>query len=381
MLYLYSMQKITVLGAGMVGRAMAIDLARDYEVTSADLSATNLKKLESYGIHTRQTNLWDAHNIREVIAGADLVVGAVPGFMGFQTLKTVIEAGKNCVDISFFDEDPFLLDELAREKGVTAVMDVGVAPGMDNILLGYHNKRMQVDRFVCLVGGLPSERKWPFEYKAPFSPSDVLEEYTRPARYVRDGQMITMPALSEPELMDFEGVGTLEAFNSDGLRSLIRTMPDIPNMVERTLRYPGHIELMRVLRASGFFSKTAIDIDGHPVRPLDLTSKLLFPHWELGPEEEEFTVMRVVIEGMQDGEPASYTYELLDRYDPETRTSSMSRTTGYTCTAAARLVLHGAFDRKGIFPPEFLGEEEDHVRFIMHHLKDRGVVYKGWSYE
>lgn len=381
MLYLYSMQKITVLGAGMVGRAMAIDLARDYEVTSADLSATNLKKLESYGIHTRQTNLWDAHNIREVIAGADLVVGAVPGFMGFQTLKTVIEAGKNCVDISFFDEDPFLLDELAREKGVTAVMDVGVAPGMDNILLGYHNKRMQVDRFVCLVGGLPSERKWPFEYKAPFSPSDVLEEYTRPARYVRDGQMITMPALSEPELMDFEGVGTLEAFNSDGLRSLIRTMPDIPNMVERTLRYPGHIELMRVLRASGFFSKTAIDIDGHPVRPLDLTSILLFPHWELGPEEEEFTVMRVVIEGMQDGEPASYTYELLDRYDPETRTSSMSRTTGYTCTAAARLVLHGAFDRKGIFPPEFLGEEEDHVRFIMHHLKDRGVVYKGWSYE
>ncbi len=381
MLYLYSMQKITVLGAGMVGRAMAIDLARDYEVTSADLSATNLKKLESYGIHTRQTNLWDAHNIREVIAGADLVVGAVPGFMGFQTLKTVIEAGKNCVDISFFDEDLFLLDELAREKGVTAVMDVGVAPGMDNILLGYHNKRMQVDRFVCLVGGLPSERKWPFEYKAPFSPSDVLEEYTRPARYVRDGQMITMPALSEPELMDFEGVGTLEAFNSDGLRSLIRTMPDIPNMVERTLRYPGHIELMRVLRASGFFSKTAIDIDGHPVRPLDLTSKLLFPYWELGPEEEEFTVMRVVIEGMQDGEPASYTYELLDRYDPETRTSSMSRTTGYTCTAAARLVLHGAFDRKGIFPPEFLGEEEDHVRFIMHHLKDRGVVYKGWSYE
>ena len=105
-----------------------------------------------------------------------------------------------------------------------------------------------------------------------------------------------MPALSEPELMEFAEVGTLEAFNSDGLRSLIRTMPDIPNMIERTLRYPGHIELMRVLRETGFFSKEAILVKGQAIRPIDLTSQLLFPMWKLEQEEEEFTVMRVIIE-------------------------------------------------------------------------------------
>jgi lysine 6-dehydrogenase len=369
-------KNIVVLGAGMVGRAMAIDLAKDHLVTSADISTSNLALLKPYGICAVPTDLSDKKAVQELIKDADLVIGAVPGFMGFETLKTVIESGKNICDISFFDEDPFLLNDLAVEKGVTAIMDIGVAPGMDNIFLGYHNRRMQVDNFVCLVGGLPRERRWPYEYKAPFSPSDVLEEYTRPARYVRHGQQVIMPALSEPELMDFDGVGTLEAFNSDGLRSLIRTMPGIPNMIERTLRYPGHIELMRVLRETGFFSKEMIEVGGQTIRPLDLTSKLLFPMWKLGAEEEEFTVMRIIIEGKEHDARKKYQYDLLDRYDPQTKTSSMSRTTGYTCTAAARLVLNGQYKRKGVFPPEFLGEEEADVQFIVDQLKQRGVIYK-----
>jgi lysine 6-dehydrogenase len=369
-------KNIVVLGAGMVGRAMAIDLAKDHLVTSADISETNLSWLRTHGICTVPIDLSNKEAVQALIKDADLVIGAVPGFMGFETLRTVIESGKNICDISFFDEDPFLLDALAKEKGVTAIMDIGVAPGMDNIFLGYHNRRMQVDNFVCLVGGLPRERRWPYEYKAPFSPSDVLEEYTRPARYVRHGQQVIMPALSEPELMDFDGVGTLEAFNSDGLRSLIRTMPGIPNMIERTLRYPGHIELMRVLRETGFFSKEMIEVGGQTIRPLDLTSKLLFPMWKLGAEEEEFTVMRIIIEGKEHDARKKYQYDLLDRYDPQTKTSSMSRTTGYTCTAAARLVLNGQYKRKGVFPPEFLGEEEADVQFIVDQLKQRGVIYK-----
>jgi len=369
------MQKVTVLGAGMVGRAMAIDLAKDFQVTSVDISSDNLAILEQKGIQTKNADLWDEHQVREAISDADLVVGAVPGFMGFKTLKTVIEAGKNICDISFFDEDPFLLDELAKKNNVTAIMDIGVAPGMDNIFLGYHYRRMEVKKFVCLVGGLPRERRWPFEYKAPFSPVDVLEEYTRPARYVKDGKQVTMPALSEPELMHFDGVGTLEAFNSDGLRSLIKTMPDVPDMIERTLRYPGHIELMRVLRDTGFFSKEAIEVNGQIVKPLDFTSELLFPHWKLGEKEEEFTVMRVIVEGIENGQTKLYTYDLLDRYDSESETSSMSRTTGYTCTGAARLVLSGQYDKKGVFPPEFLGEEDAHVNFILTHLGERGVFY------
>ena len=370
------MKKIIVLGAGMVGRAMAIDLSKDFEVYSTDISEENLSRLNAFNIKTIQADLSNKETIKELIADKDLVIGAVPGFMGFETFKTVIESGKNTSDISFFDEDPFLLNDVAINNNVTAVMDIGVAPGMDNIILGYHNKRMQVTDFICLVGGLPAARVWPYEYKAPFSPADVLEEYTRPARFVVEGKTITKPALSETELMQFEDIGTLEAFNSVGLRSLIKTMPNIPNMIERTLRYPGHIELMRVFRESGFFSKEEIDIKGKKIRPLDLTSKLLFPQWKLGEEEKEFTVMRVIVSGMENNKKVTYTYDLLDRYDPVTKTSSMARTTGYTCTGAARLILENKFNRKGVSTPEFVGEDENCFNTMLNYLKDRNINYR-----
>lgn len=370
------MKKVIVLGAGMVGRAMAIDLSKQYSVYSADISHENLNRLSDHNITTLKADLSDKEKIKELVSEMDLVIGAVPGSMGFETLKTIIECGKNVSDISFFNEDAFLLDDLAKKNNVTVITDVGVAPGMDNIILGYHNKRMQVDNFICLVGGLPQQRIWPYEYKAPFSPSDVLEEYTRPARFVVDKKIVVKEALSEPELMHFDGIGTLEAFNSDGLRSLIFTMPHIPNMIERTLRYPGHIELMRILRDSGFFSKEEIDIKGNKIKPLDLTSKLLFPKWKLGDEEEEFTVMRVIVSGKENNISKTYTYDLLDKYDPITKTSSMARTTGYTCTAAANLILESAYTRKGISTPEFLGEDENNFNSIIQYLEKRGVFYK-----
>lgn len=370
------MKKVIVLGAGMVGRAMAIDLSKDLDVYSADISEENLSKLSQHNIKTLKADLSNKETIKGLIADKDLVIGAVPGFMGFETFKTVIESRKNTSDISFFDEDPFILNDVALKNNVTAVMDIGVAPGMDNIILGYHNKRMQVTDFICLVGGLPAARIWPYEYKAPFSPADVLEEYTRPARFVVDGKIITKPALSEPELMKFEDIGTLEAFNSDGLRSLIKTMPNIPNMIERTLRYPGHIELMRVFRESGFFSKEEIDIKGKKIRPLDLTSKLLFPQWKLGDEEKEFTVMRVIVSGLENNKQVTYTYDLLDRYDATTKTSSMARTTGYTCTGAARLILENKYTRKGVSTPEFVGEDENCFNTMLNYLKDRNINYR-----
>lgn len=370
------MKKITVLGAGQVGRAMAIDLCRDYEVTSADISLANLLLLsQNHPIKTIKTDLSAAAEIKKVIADADLVVGAVPGFMGFEMVKTVLGSKKNIVDISFFNEDIFLLDKLAKENNVVAVMDCGVAPGMDNIILGYYNKRMEVKRFECLVGGLPVVRTWPYEYKAPFSPIDVIAEYTRPARFVKEGQLVTMPALSEPELLDFDEVGTLEAFNTDGLRSIIKTMK-IPDMIERTLRYPGHINYMKVLRETGFFSEEPININGTEVRPIDLTSKLLFPKWKLQDGEEEFTIMRVTVEGTQNGKEKKYVYDLLDRYDKKTSTASMSRTTGYTCTGVARLVIENKYTRIGISPPEYVGEDENCFKDVLSYLKDRNVIYK-----
>ena len=207
-------QHIVVLGAGLVGSAMALDLSTKFEVTAIDRDEEALKRLAAAGLKTRVANLKSAEVLQTVIEDADLVVGALPGFMGYQAMRTIIEAGKNMVDISFFAEDPFELDALAKKHGVSIVMDCGVAPGMDNVILGYHNQRMQVERFRCLVGGLPLVREWPWEYKAVFSPIDVIEEYIRPARYVEDGHIKIREALSDAELIHFETAGTLEAWNS-----------------------------------------------------------------------------------------------------------------------------------------------------------------------
>jgi len=369
-------KKVIVLGAGLVGKAMAIDLAKTFDVTSVDINEESLRDIGTLNIATQKVDLADLQALCVVIKSFDLVVGAVPGFMGFQTARAVIEAGKNMVDISFFPEDPFDLDALAKSNNVTIVTDCGVAPGMGNIILGHHNQTMKINSSECLVGGLPVVREWPYEYKAVFSPIDVIEEYIRPARYVQNGKVVIKEALSDPELIHFDGVGTLESWNSDGLRSLIKTMPHIPNMIEKTLRYPGCIEYLRVLRETGFFSYEEMDIRGNKVRPIDVTAKLLFPKWKLKPGEEEFTVMRIRISGTENNQQKTYEYNLLDRTDKTTGTLSMARTTGYTCTAVAHLVLDGSYSRKGISPPEFLGEKETNFKFIMNYLEERGVKYK-----
>lgn len=370
------MKKIIVLGAGLVGNAIVLDLAKDYDVTAVDINPEPLNKLfESHCLKTIVADLSDEHTVKNLVKDYDLVIGAVPGFMGFQTVKYVIESNKNIVDISFFPEDLFELDELAKKHNVTAVVDCGVAPGMGNIILGYHNERMKIENYKCFVGGLPLVREWPYEYKAVFSPIDVIEEYIRPARYVENGKVIIREALSDPEHLFFENAGTLEAWNSDGLRSLIKTM-NIPNMIEKTMRFPGSIEYLRVLRASGFFSYDEIEVKGIKIRPIDVTAKLLFPKWKLKPGEGDFTAMRILIDGLENGINKKYTYNLYDKYDEKTNTISMARTTGYTCTAAANLVLNGDFNRIGICPPEYLGINEQNFNFILNYLKERDVIYK-----
>jgi len=369
------MKKIVVLGSGMVGRIIALDLSGEFDVTAVDVDPANLSKLEGTAVRPRRADLQSPAAIREIVGPADLVIGAVPGSMGFATLREVIATGRDIVDISFFPEDALVLDQAARTAGVTAVVDCGVAPGMDNMILGFHAARMTVERFACYVGGLPFRREFPFEYKAPFSPADVIEEYTRPARYVENGHLVVKPALSDVENMDFPEIGTLEAFNSDGLRSLLETMKKVPNMIEKTLRYPGHVEHIRALRDSGFFETDEIDVKGRRVRPLDVTSAVLFKHWHLHEEDDEFTVMRIIVEGRADGRPKRVQYDLFDRRDQRTGFSSMSRTTGFPAAAAARQILKGLFRRKGVSPPEILGADEAVFRAVMDDLAARDVVY------
>ncbi len=369
--------KIIVLGAGLVGNVIAMDLANnpDYNVTVADINQDILEELSSKAdIQTIFADLSNKEMIKEIIEDFDLVVGALPGFMGYETLKTVIESGKNTVDISFFEEDPFSLDELAKEKGVTAVIDCGVAPGLSNIVLGHVNSILDsTEKFLCFVGGLPQAREWPFEYKAPFSPIDVIEEYTRLARYVEDNKIVVIPALSESELIEFPDIGTLEAFNTDGLRTLLRTM-DIPNMKEKTMRYPGHIEKMRMLRETGFFDKEPIEVGGKKIIPLELTSKLLLKSWNMEKGDKDLTVMRIIIEGSRENQKFRYTYNLIDFYDEENDLISMARTTGYTCTAVVKLMKEGVLVQKGIIPPEIIGQNLEAYKSVENYLKDRNVI-------
>jgi len=367
------MKKILVLGAGMVGRAIAKDLAKDHDINVMDISKENLSKLKNIeNIKVIKSDAGDMKLLKKYSSDCDLVISAVPGFLGFEILKKIIKCKKNIIDISFFDKDAFELDELAEKNKVTAVVDCGVAPGLSNIILGYHNSKMNIDSFECMVGGLPEKRDWPYQYKAPFSPIDVIEEYTRPSRIVKNGKVIVKEALSDIETVKIEPVGELEAFNTDGLRSLLKTMK-ISNMTEKTLRYPGHTELMKILRETGFFSNEKLLINGNRVSPLEMTSKLLFPIWRLADEEKEFTVLKIKITGTQKDKPIEYQYSIFDKYDDKTKTSSMARTTGYTCTAAARLVLGGQFLQTGICPPEFIGAEQNCFEIVINELEKRGI--------
>ena len=371
--------KIIVLGCGLVGSAIVRDLALEpaFHVTAVDISQQSLDRVPAHpSIAFVREDLSSPEHIRELVSPYDLVIGAVPGFMGYRTVEAVIQAGKNIVDISFFPEDPFTLDTYAGERGVTAIVDCGVAPGCSNILMGHVNSVLDTtSRFLCYVGGLPLVRRKPYEYAAVFSPVDVIEEYTRTARYVENGRLVLREALTDIELLDFEGVGTLEAFNTDGLRTLAVTM-NAPDMKEKTMRYPGHADLMRVLRDTGFFGLEPVTIRGMQIRPLDFTAALLFPKWKLQDGEEDVTVMRVVVEGMKDDVFTRYTYDLLDRYDMNTQTTSMARTTGYTCSVAARLVAAGVFKRKGISPPEYIGAQADAFSALIDGLEMRKVCFR-----
>jgi saccharopine dehydrogenase-like NADP-dependent oxidoreductase len=369
-------RKVIILGGGMIGSAMAQDLRGrpEWDVTVADVREEVLARAaQRYQVRTVRADLASPDAIGALVGGHEIVIGALPSVIGFRTLKAVLEAGRSCVDISFMPENALELDALARQRGVTAVVDCGIAPGVSNVMAGYAVTQLgRCQRLEIYVGGLPVERHWPFEYKAGFAPYDVIEEYTRPARLVEHGRVVVKEALSEPELMDFRGVGTLEAFLTDGLRSLIHTL-DVPFMKEKTLRYPGHIHLMRALRDTGFFGKELVDIGGQRIRPLDATAALMFPKWTFAEGEADITVLRVVAEGERDGRLVRYRWDLMDSFDEATGLRSMSRTTAFPATIMAGILADGTFRRPGVHAPESVGREPGLLDRMLAELAERGV--------
>ncbi len=372
------MKKVAVLGGGLVGTPMALDLHKDenIRVKLADINEDHLTRARNEGIDCYQMDILEEGQLEDFVSDVDYVINALPGEIGYESLKRAVSAGKSGVDIAFYPEDFSELQELAIEKGVCWVVDMGVAPGMSHLLSAFATTQLdETDDIKIYVGGLPKDTHSYWQYKAPFSPSDVLEEYTRPARFIRNGEEISLPALSETELLSFPVVGELEAFNSDGLRSLMKSL-NVENMIEKTLRYPGYVDKINVLKETGLFSQNEKDIKGAKVKPLDMTSQLLFSQWKLGEEEVDFTVMQIKVKGKLKGEERTVVYNLYDEYDPSTRVHSMARTTGYAATSVLRVMIDGFFDLPGVHAPEMLAFHDSVVVQVLDSLKRRGIVYE-----
>ncbi|WP_395377819.1 saccharopine dehydrogenase family protein [Marinicella sp. W31] len=358
------MKKVLILGGGRIGAAIAHNLMSDHAVTIADLETSQLQHLTD-SCQLVNCDVTDTSQLENLVTPFDVVVGALPSRLGYNALKHLIQLRKPIVDISFFAEDALTLKTLAQENQVTALVDFGLAPGLSNLFAGHcHATFDPLDTFNCMVGGLPVERTLPYQYKAPFAPLDVIEEYTRPARMRRAGADITLPALSEIERIHFDGVGDLEAFNTDGLRTLLQTIP-VPNMAEKTIRYPGHVQLMQQLTDGGFFDSEHIEA----------TAKVLLEHWQFKPQEADLTVMHMEAHGQLNNEPHSLKWQLVDHYDHHKNISSMARTTGYTCAAGVRLLLQEKLPT-GVVPPEIIGQNKVWFDFILQQLKNDGVVFQ-----
>ena len=371
------MAQIVVLGCGLMGRVIAEDLAdqgRNHVVVvdrRADAAAF-VEGLDS--VEFRRVDVSDVGRTGGLFDQADLVVGALPGAVGFAMLRRLIRAGcRRVLDISFMPQDPMELDALAREKGVCCVVDGGVAPGLSHMLAAHLSSRVeQSEELRILVGGLPQRRSLPFEYMSVFSPRDVIEEYTRPARIRWAGRVVERPALSGLELVDVPGVGTLEAFLTDGLRSLLRD-ETIPFMEEKTLRYPGHAARMQMLADAGFFSADPASLSEATVRPVDLTARLLEQAWRPKAGDLDLTVLQVEVSGKDaSGHPVVWRADMVDRAEPG-GPSSMSRTTGYTATGLARLLLNDRWTAPGVTVPETIGRVPELDDALIAHMEERNV--------
>ena len=351
----------------MVGSLIANELANSYRVTVIDNGDLKFEGLKFVKMDV------GSKTFLEEIKNYDFAVNCLPGFMGYEMLKTLIDLNISCTDISFMPENCLELNDLATRRKCTVIPDAGVAPGLSNLIVGNIVKNNNIKKIKIMVGGLPKKKTPPWNYKAPFSPIDVIEEYTRPARIVTNGKIVTRKALSDLEILEVEGIGELEAFLTDGLRTLMYSdekISKIPNMSEHTIRYPGHADLVQKMIREGKFSDTIVDYEGQKISMREKTCNELFSLWKLD-EEEEFTILIIIAET---GDGREITYTIYD--EKKDGWSSMSRTTGLTACAISHLLIDGKIEQNGIICPEVIGQNADNFEFVKKYLKERDIEIK-----
>jgi saccharopine dehydrogenase-like NADP-dependent oxidoreductase len=370
--------KVIVLGSGKIGSVMAKDFSKTgAKITMSDISLERAKKAaQEIGADYTAIDTADYTNLVRKIEEYDLVLGALPGDYGFPALKAAIEARKNMVDVSFTPEDPLSLDQNSKKAGTTIIPDSGVAPGLSNLLVGYSASRLdKVEKAEIMVGGIPETRVPPLDYTITWSADGLIDEYIRDVNIIQNGEKVQVPALSGLENIQFPGVGTLEAFYTDGLRSLVGSLQGVENMYEKTLRYPGHVEKIKLLKELGFFSEAPVTVLGSEVTPKLVTARLLERSlWK--PEIGDLLAMMIEVSGMKNGKKKSYKHTVLEYQDHETGVSAMARTTAYTASIVAQLLADGYIKEKGVIPMEKLGQDHSFVKKLFAELAKRDVEIK-----
>jgi lysine 6-dehydrogenase len=373
--------RIIVLGCGNIGYAATMDLAESLpssEIVVADKDRTRaeevVSKVNRENVSWTQVDVANHSELVSTLSKFDLTVSALPGSMGFKACKAAIASKVDIVDVSYMPEDIMVLQEDALKAGVRIVPDTGMAPGLSNILVGRGASRLDsVQTVHILNGGLPEKPVPPLSYVITWSAEDLIDMYSRKVTVVKGGKAIKVDAMSGLEEITFPGVGKLEGFYTDGLRTLLYTLKGPKEMWEKSLRYPGHTQKIELLKNLGFFSEEPVKIRDFKVIPRELTIKL-FEKELKRPEVPDIVVMLVKVTGLENGGKVMYTYQMLDRYDQRKRVTAMGRTTGYTTSVMAQFVADGTIREKGISPPEKVGMNGELYQKYTSALRKRGML-------
>ncbi len=372
--------QVIVIGCGRMGSVAAEDLAKrmgEIEVFVADKDADKARetarKIGKSNVKWLQLDTSNKKELVNVLKDFDLALGFLPPTFGFSLIEACIKAEKNLVDVSYMPENPLVLHDKAVEADVTIVPSCGLAPGISNILVGHAVAELdQTSKVHIMVGGLPETPIPPLGYVITWSPESLIDEYTSKARIVKNGKIVEVEALDGLEEVEFPRIGKLEAFYTDGLRTLLYTIKEVDEMWEKTLRYPGHVEKIKLLRELGLFSDQEVIVEGHHMLPRKFTAKL-FEERLVKPEVKDVVVLRVDILGLKNERKTRYTYDLVDFYDEKSGTTAMARTTAFTASIVANLTLAKTINLKGVVPPEKLGMNKEIYKKVMEELNNRGV--------
>ena len=371
--------KALIVGCGNIGSVAAQDLAEtmakvgvvvaDYDKAKAEAV---VKKISRHNVSSIQLDITKRESVK-TFKDFDVIMGFLPGPLGYKLAEACIKARKDLVDVSFMAENALTLNDAASKAGVVIVPDCGLAPGISNVLVGHAAANLDKVKSVhIMVGGLPEKPVPPLDYTITWSPASLIDEYTRKAGILQKGKPIKVEALTGIEEIDFLGMGKLEAFYTDGLRTLLHTIKNAEEMWEKTLRYPGHAEKIKTLESLGYFAEEKIDVEGVGVSPRKLTVKLLGQKlWK--PEIKDVVALKVEVVGYSAGKKKRYAYHLLDYCDKRRDITAMARTTAYPASIVAQMMLEKRIKEKGVVPTEKLGMTDELYHRLMNELKKRGI--------